>query len=129
VAGAAGEPVRVLRGEDVLGVISAPVAWDADSERVPVTMGVEGTTLTIDVAHRGADVRYPLLVDPSVVTERYQWYSSNGADSTIEGWQTGYRDTDPHRWSLYWDRGPVRASDFLCRRCDEGNSYSVDVKW
>ena len=39
-------------------------AVDAQGTSVPVKMSIEGDALVIGIAHRSADVAYPLLLDP-----------------------------------------------------------------
>jgi RHS repeat-associated protein len=48
--------------------IAAPVAIDAQGASVPVTMAVTRAGLVLRVAHRGADVAYPIRVDPAITT-------------------------------------------------------------
>jgi len=120
VTGQSGDPVRVMQGDEQLAVITAPLAWDADGERVPTSFRVSGNTLTLDVAHRDADALYPLIVDPAIITERYSWYTSNGGDSETTGWKRGFDSPDSKRWSLYWDRGPIGTG--LYNRRDSGSS-------
>jgi YD repeat-containing protein len=61
--GAHGVEVLSATGE-LLEEVPAPTAVDAQGTSVPVTMNVEGEALVIDVAHRSADIAYPLLLDP-----------------------------------------------------------------
>ena len=61
---AAGGAVTVLRDGHTAGTISAPRAWDADGRAVSVRAHLEGTALVLDVAHRTADLHYPVVVDP-----------------------------------------------------------------
>jgi hypothetical protein len=51
--------------------ISSPAAWDADHVSVPSRWTVDGTTATLHVDSAGADVAYPVAVDPVVNDERY----------------------------------------------------------
>jgi hypothetical protein len=87
----------VVRADKLLFAIRPPSAWDADGERIPVSYRVEGATLRVDVAHRGGDWAYPLLVDPEVIDQyslnldgspRYQCNDfSVGDDFGVGGWQ------------------------------------------
>jgi hypothetical protein len=70
-------------GTDVLE-IPPPVAYDSDGQRVPVAYSVAGAELTVNVPHRGAGYRYPMLVDPDFkVTE--QFYNHTGWQSVVVG--------------------------------------------
>ena len=48
----------------MLEEVPAPSAVDAQGTTVPVKMSIEGDALVIGIAHRSADVAYPLLLDP-----------------------------------------------------------------
>jgi len=50
----------------VIGSISAPVAIDADGVGVPARFAFDEGQLVVEVPHRAADVRYPVMVDPEV---------------------------------------------------------------
>jgi hypothetical protein len=87
VAGSTGLPggAEVVKDQTVLLAIPAPVARDANGEIVPVSLRTDGRQLTLHVAHRAGNFRYPLLVDPT--------YIQNGttAPSNFAGWQnTGW---------------------------------------
>ena len=66
VPGPGGFPAgaAVTRGGKDLMVIAPATDRDADGQPVPVPYGVEGSDLTVHVAHRNGSYRYPLLVDP-----------------------------------------------------------------
>jgi sugar lactone lactonase YvrE len=49
--------------------IPPPSAVDAQGSPVPVAMSVEGSSLTLEVAHRSRDLAYPILVDPAFIEE------------------------------------------------------------
>jgi sugar lactone lactonase YvrE len=49
---------------EMLEEVPAPSAVDAQGATVPVTMSIEGDALLIDIAHRSAEVAYPVLLDP-----------------------------------------------------------------
>ncbi len=56
-----------MRDGVVLNTISAPVAVDADGIAVPARFAIDvDGELSIEVPHRGRDLRYPLMVDPEV---------------------------------------------------------------
>lgn len=93
--------VRIVREGKVIGGITAPLAFDADRRPIDLTWRLEGRRLEIDVPHRGADLAYPLLVDPSAV-ETFEWerYGTNGQYGNFEGWK--YSWTGPfqnHAWA------------------------------
>jgi hypothetical protein len=44
--------------------ISTPTAADADGRPVPVTLSLDGSTLSMHVDHRGAELAYPIIIDP-----------------------------------------------------------------
>ena len=58
----------VMRGGRAIARIPAPMARDAEGNAVPASLTVAGDRLLVDVAHRGAAVDYPVLVDPEVLT-------------------------------------------------------------
>jgi RHS repeat-associated protein len=104
---------EVVRGEQRLTLINAPTAWDADGELVKAETAVDGHRLTVSVAHRDKDLKYPLLVDPEF---REEWNWASGAVGWEDGWYRGtnvngafdsaYTDL-PHRFGkgLYiWTR-------------------------
>src|ERR1700722_19246804 len=67
--GSTGGARVVAYGQAIAGV-PAPSAMDAEGTPVPVAMAVSGSTLTLSVAHRSGDYRYPIVVDPSVWDEQ-----------------------------------------------------------
>jgi RHS repeat-associated protein len=72
----------ISRSSTTLARIPSPSARDAQGVQVPVRMRVAGDELVLSVEHRGLQVAYPVLVDPSVVT----------ITKSAEGWafiQTG----------------------------------------
>lgn len=50
-----------------LATVTPPTATDAEGTPVDVEISVDGSDIVLDVPHRGADLAYPLLVDPQVV--------------------------------------------------------------
>jgi tripartite motif-containing protein 71 len=77
---------------ELIAMVSAPRALDAQGTTVPATLTVEGSTLAIAVPHQELDVAYPLFVDPEI-TEDITWannlnhwtwaYSGVGAEDFI----------------------------------------------
>ncbi len=61
---------RVSAYGQTIATVPAPSAMDAEGTPVPVTMRVSGDDLTLTVAHRSGDYRYPIVVDPSVWDEQ-----------------------------------------------------------
>lgn len=82
-AGAGG--FRVLDGDREVATISPPVAKAADDQPVDVQLVRTADGLALDVAHRGRDVAYPILVDPQIVINQYDW--STNAGVSFKGWQ------------------------------------------
>jgi hypothetical protein len=75
----------VVRGEKTVATTSKVVAFDADGRPVPVHSSVHGEQLVIEVDHRGRDLRYPLLVDPTT----YLW--ENASTGSSRAYDVGYR--------------------------------------
>lgn len=85
----------VVREGEVLAVVGAPHAVDAQGTEVPAALSVEGDTLTLSLAHREMDVAYPLFVDPTIE----------------ENW-SGF--ADPGKLSYWkWSWGGVGPEDFI----------------
>lgn len=74
-----------------LAHITAPVAWDADDQEVASTLAVDGSDLVVGVAHRQADVRYPVMLDPTILEEPGQWFANSAVPIDLSGWKW----TDP----------------------------------
>lgn len=67
IAGDPPQSFEVAKGKEKLAYVRPPIAHDSDGEPIDVGMHQSGDReLVITVAHREADVRYPLLVDPVV---------------------------------------------------------------
>jgi RHS repeat-associated protein len=64
--------------------VGPPHAVDADGALVPTRWAVQGTMLQIEVDHRQADLRYPILVDPVFSLDETNWYDGITAD--YSGW-------------------------------------------
>lgn len=71
---------EVAMGDEVLDWIPFPVAFDAQGTQVPVELSIDGDSIALKVAHREADVAYPILVDPHHILE--DWVNAN--------WFNGY---------------------------------------
>jgi YD repeat-containing protein len=86
--GAALEPepgggVAVVKAGATLVVIRPPVATDSQGQNVPASIQIiDASHIAVNVTHRGADVAYPILVDPLV--ENWALYS-NGGYGWLEG--------------------------------------------
>jgi hypothetical protein len=68
-------------GKRIVG-ISRALAWDADGIPIEVDLRVEASRITLEVAHRGEDLAYPLTVDPTVEVPQGE-FSQTGSS----GWQ------------------------------------------
>ena len=65
-----------------LATVFPPYAVDAQDTGVPMTLEVVGSSLVLDVPHRGKGFAYPIMVDP--VTHVRDWWT-NGSTG-FEGW-------------------------------------------
>jgi RHS repeat-associated protein len=101
----------VSRGGVVLARVPAPSARDAQGSVVPVTMGVAGDELLLTVRHRGMDVAYPLLVDPTVTVP---------LNGTGEEWALGVGDKE----YIAWEAGPLSIAANVSYPLKTGISYS-----
>ena len=77
------QAVEIVRGDEVLGYVYPPLAYDADGQPVPAEAKIQGSRIVTEVAHRDGDFRYPILVDPEVV-QRNDYYTWGWA-----GWRFG----------------------------------------
>jgi len=81
IAGDLPRAYEVVRGEEKLGFVQAPIAFDADGVPVAVEMLKQAqNSLVLTVTHRDRDLRYPLIVDPELQV-------SDGPGSYYDGWQ------------------------------------------
>ena len=79
--------ISITRNGRRAGAITKPVAWDADQRPIPVNSDLHDGILTLEVAHRGRDVRYPAMVDPNYVDLlQYRWYRGGGNSMTNQYW-------------------------------------------
>jgi hypothetical protein len=60
------EGVKIVQGTKQVGQISPVIATDADGRPVKATLKVDGNRVLVEVPHRSADVRYPIMVDPTI---------------------------------------------------------------
>ncbi len=58
--------LKIMKGDQEIGIVTAPVAWDADQQPVEIDTTVKGSILEIEVAHRNVEVKYPIVVDPVI---------------------------------------------------------------
>jgi hypothetical protein len=77
--------VQVVRDGRLIAELPPASAHDADGTSVDVMYSVAGNRLVLDVAHRGRDLKYPLLVDPI-------WSINYGKASgtAFDNWQQHY---------------------------------------
>lgn len=74
----------IVDGQDeILATISAPYAIDAQGTNVPMDLAVTGSSVVLQVPHRGKDFGYPIMVDP--VTHIRDWWT-NGSSAGYQGW-------------------------------------------
>jgi hypothetical protein len=105
--------VAVMRAGKPVALVEPPYAEDADGEQVEVTYTVEGRRLGVEIAHRGADLHYPLYVDP-MVREDSNW-EGQGAGIGYRGWE--------------WNEGPDHREDvipFIGYPGTWGDDYDLD---
>ena len=77
--GSGGAEVVSSEGERIAEV-RRPWAVDEQGSEVPVTLGVDGSAIVLAIPHRSQDVAYPILLDPTYVTEFpvfSSWYPHN----------------------------------------------------
>jgi hypothetical protein len=70
--------IEIVQGTQPLGYVYQPTAVDADGTAVPSHARIVGQNIVLTVAHRGADVHYPVLLDPLVTT-----YDSGACDNNV----------------------------------------------
>ncbi|MDA0138039.1 hypothetical protein [Solirubrobacter deserti] len=81
-----------------LAHVTAPVAWDADDHEVKTDLVVEGADLVVNVRHRGADVRYPVMLDPTILEDSSQWFANSSVAVDVTGWKW----SDPNNRFTYF---------------------------
>jgi hypothetical protein len=80
--------VGIIRGNDVLATVAAPVSTDANDALVPTTMRVDGDRLILDVGVTDSTVM-PVLVDP-VIDNQFAGgdsASTYGSFQNVSGWR------------------------------------------
>jgi RHS repeat-associated protein len=77
--------VQILEANEVIGVIEAPHAEDAEGANVPIVMSVSQNTIAVSVPHSAGQYRFPLFIDPTIV-ER----GRIGAESVEIGYTWGF---------------------------------------
>jgi hypothetical protein len=98
--GGSTSPVLIATARNTVGVITPAVAWDAQGSAVDVSTELQGQRLVIHVAHRDADVAYPIQVDPYVIVDDRWW--SEGLQ-TDRWWNTSVwmsENSGNHRWQF-----------------------------
>ena len=87
----------IFRGDQPLASIPFPHATDAQGTYVPVDLRIEGDAIILHVPHRDADVAYPLLLDPAITEDwyNYNWFNGHNHQALTNG-SWGY--TESHAW-------------------------------
>jgi YD repeat-containing protein len=95
--------------QNVIAVVTAPRALDAQGTEVPVTLSVQGSILAISAAHHEMDVAYPLFVDPQIIEENWSGFADT---SKLNYWNWSYGGVGPEdfigqRWCIVtcWGNG------------------------
>lgn len=78
----------------IVARVEAPASIDADGNKVPTKLVVEGDTITMHVDHQDAEVAYPIAADPDyeLIPTRWslQWYPAVTRQETyISHWAMG----------------------------------------
>lgn len=107
--------------------VRPPVAFDAQGTDVPVKMELVGEQIVLSLAHREADIAYPILVDP--VIEDY-WDSPNQGSWH---WQDPYaltRIASDWGWvaggGVDWNAYAPRDDCYEVVSCDADTFYGYD---
>lgn len=61
------EAIEVAQGDETVGYIYPPLAYDADGVPVASKADIDGDKVVVSVDHRDGDFRFPILVDPEVI--------------------------------------------------------------
>ncbi len=96
----------ISREDDVLMVVPPPTAIDASGEPVPVSLQVNGSTISIE-AHPSAQALYPILVDP--LFDSYSWKNSASTNGIFSDWRK--YAPNPARFEATW-AGELSGSFF-----------------
>ena len=88
---------RIVRGGEQLASIPFPYAIDAQGTSFDVDLEIEGDTVALHLPHRKADVAYPLLLDPAIVNDyyNYNWFNGHNLDFLING---TWNYEESHSW-------------------------------
>jgi YD repeat-containing protein len=98
---------EIAKGEETLASIPFPTAVDAQGTRVPVELQIEKDSIALHIAHREADVAYPLLVDPIVEDWANQnWFNGYHTDALTNG-----------SWVYVESDGWVESSTYCIYKC------------
>jgi tripartite motif-containing protein 71 len=73
---------RIVRDGEQIASIPFPYAIDAQGTPLEVGLEIEGETIALNVDHRQADIAYPLLLDPAIVNDyyNYNWFNGHNLD-------------------------------------------------
>lgn len=96
--------VELVKGDQVVGTVTAPVVADASGTPLPASLTVDGAFVDFTVRHRGPATVYPVLADPLWTTD----YTFGNANEGVEGLFYSHEPAnDP---SHYWTAA-TNASD------------------
>ncbi|MGN6254253.1 MAG: DUF6531 domain-containing protein [Solirubrobacterales bacterium] len=84
----------------IVAEIPTPRAVDAQGQVLPVSLEVEGDTLALGVQHQGAEVAYPILLDPEVVDNWASSWWNNEKTGVLASWFTQHSAENP-AWLHY----------------------------
>lgn len=79
---------EVVREGETLTHIPPPSALDAQQTAVPVELQVEGSSIALQISHRGGDFAYPILLDPIVedwANTGSNWYEGKNLAALSNG--------------------------------------------
>lgn len=80
------EGARVVDGAGAtVATVTPPLAYDSDGTHLPVDLGLSGSDLTLTVRHQGADVAYPLILDPQVAEVWATAYGFENCGDSVNG--------------------------------------------
>lgn len=88
---------RIVRDGEQLASIPFPYAIDAQGTPHEVDLEIEGDTVALHIPHRKAAVAYPLLLDPAIVNDyyNYNWFNGHNLNFLTNGTWT-YEEN--HSW-------------------------------
>jgi RHS repeat-associated protein len=100
-------PVEVVDAGQVIAVILASSAKDAEGTQVPVEMSVSGDMVVLTVRHEPGEYRMPIEVDPTAVESQMMgrylmapgwWFSTNSTGGQFSNYQstTGTNGMEDH---------------------------------